>query len=42
MRKDQGCEERRTGKGGRALMAEPHGGKGETKKKAQRAKMAER
>jgi hypothetical protein len=25
----------------RALMAEPHGGKGEMKKKARRAKMAE-
>jgi hypothetical protein len=41
MRKDQGWEERRTGKGGRALMAEPHGDKGETKKKARRAKMTE-
>jgi hypothetical protein len=42
MRKGKGCEERRTGREGRALMAEPHGGKGEMKKKARRAKMAER
>jgi hypothetical protein len=42
MRKGKGCEERRTGRGGRALMAKPHGGKGETKKEARGAKMAER
>jgi hypothetical protein len=31
-----------TGRGGKALMAEPHGGKGKAGKKAQGAKMAER
>jgi hypothetical protein len=42
MRKGKGSEERRTGRGGKALMAKPHGGKGKARKKARRAKMAER
>jgi hypothetical protein len=42
MRKGKGCGEQRTGRGGKALMAKPHGGKGEAGKKARRAKTAER
>jgi hypothetical protein len=33
MRKGKGCEERRTGRGGKALMAKPHGGKGKEGRK---------
>jgi hypothetical protein len=42
MRKDKGCEEQRTRRGRRALMAKPHGGESKAEKKAQGAKMAER
>jgi hypothetical protein len=37
MRRGKGRRERRTRNGGRALMATPHGGKGEVKTKRQRA-----
>jgi hypothetical protein len=39
MRKGKGCEERRTGRGGKALMVKLHGGESEAKTKAQGAKM---
>jgi hypothetical protein len=42
MRKGKGCEEQRTRRGRRALMAKPHGGESKAKKKAEGAKMAER
>jgi hypothetical protein len=33
MRKDEGCEEQRTRRGRRALMAKPHGGESKAEKK---------